>query len=435
MSDAALLRATIFHTPADPFRTDEALRCFTDGALLIRDGRIVSVGEYSDVRTVDAGATVIDWRGGFILPGLVDTHIHFPQVRIIGSLGRSLLDWLETTALPEESRMSDVAYARLTARTFLNLLAAHGTTTALVFGAHFAEATAILFEEAGTAGLRIISGLVMSDRALRPELHQSPAHAYRDATALIDRFHGQGRLRYAITPRFALSASEAMLEVCQTLRREHADVTVQSHVNEQRAEIVEVSRLFPWAADYLAVYQRYELDGPRSVFAHNVWPTDSELERLAGRGTSIAHCPCSNAALGSGIFPFRRHLAAGVHCALGTDVGGGTGFGILKEALQTYLLQRVAPDGVTLDAGQLLYLATLAGAKALGLDSDVGDFSAGKAADLVYIRPDPGTALCAAIDRADDAGAVLGAIITLGDASSIRDVWVNGSSVRRAVAT
>ena len=434
MSGATLLRATIFHTPADPFTTARALHCYSDGGLLVQHGRVLACGDYDDVRAVDPAATVVDWQGGFILPGLIDTHVHFPQVRIIGSLGRSLLDWLDTTALPEESRMADVAYARLTARTFLNLLAAHGTTTALVFGAHFAPATTALFEEADAVGLRIISGLVMSDRALRPELHQTPALAYRDAATLIKRFHGQRRLRYAITPRFALSASEAMLEVCQTLRREHADVSVQSHINEQRDEISAVARLFPWAADYLAVYERYELDGPRTVFAHNVWPTDGELERLAGRGTSIAHCPCSNAALGSGLFPFRRHLDAGVHCALGTDVGGGTGFGILKEALQAYLLQRVTPGGLTLDAGQLLYLATLAGAKALGLDSEVGDFSAGKAADLVYIRPEPDTALRVAVDGANDAAAALAAIVTLGDASSIRDVWVEGSSIRQAVA-
>lgn len=424
-----LLRATLFHTPANPFNDPDALRWHTDGGLLVRDGRIVASGDYAAVRAMAPDAPTADWRGGFVLPGLIDTHIHFPQVRIIGSLGRSLLDWLESTALPEEARMADVQYGRDTARTFVHLLAAHGTTTALVFGAHFAGATAALFEEADASGLRVISGLVHSDRVLRSDLLQPPDGAYRDATTLIRRFHGKRRLKYAVTPRFALSTSEAMLEVCQTLRREHPDVRVQTHLNENVDEIAAVRSRFPWARDYLAVYERFGLDGPQSVMAHDVWATDPELERLAGRGTSVAHCPCSNAALGSGLFPFRRHLAAGVHCALGTDVGGGTGFGLLKEGLQAYLLQRVASDGLPLDAGHLLYLATLAGAKALGLGGDVGDFSPGKAADLVYLRPGPGTALAAALERADDGLATLAALFTLADQHVIREVRVDGVPV------
>ncbi len=187
----------------------------------MRDGRIVAAGDYEQVKAAATDAVTTDWRGGFILPGLIDTHVHFPQVRIIGSLGRSLLDWLEAVALPEEARMADLEYARDTARVFVRMLAAHGTTTAMVFGAHFAAATAALFEEGAARGLRIVSGLVMSDRLLRPDLRQSPEEAYRDATDLIRRFHGRGRLLYAVTPRFALSTTEAMLDVCQTLRREH----------------------------------------------------------------------------------------------------------------------------------------------------------------------------------------------------------------------
>jgi guanine deaminase len=433
MSASELLRATLFHTPADALSTPGALRAHADGGLLIRDGRVIAAGDYDIVRTLDPGAVTTDWRGGFVIPGLVDTHIHFPQVRIIGHLGRSLLDWLGSTALPEEARMSELRYARDTARRFVRLLAAHGTTTALVFGAHYAPATAALFEEAAARGLRMVSGLVLSDRRLRPELHQSPDQAYRDATGLIKQFHGKGRLLYAVTPRFALSTSEAMLEMCQTLHREHDGLRVQSHVNENLDEIAEVRRLFPWAADYMSVYERYGLDGAGAVMAHDVWPTDGELERLAGRKTSVAHCPCSNAALGSGIFPFRRHLAAGVHCSLGTDVGGGTGFGMLKEALQAYLMQRVAPEGLPLDASQLLYLATRAGATALGLDGDIGDFQAGKAADLVYLRPEPGSALAAAVEASEDLHQTLAALITLGDAGCIRDVRVEGASIYQTV--
>jgi guanine deaminase len=429
MSAGELLRATVFHTPANPFPNPRALACHRDGALLVRDGRIVMTGDYHALRAAAPAAATVDWRGGFLLPGLVDTHVHFPQLRIIGSLGRSLLDWLAEIALPEEARMADLAYAQETARGFVQALASHGTTTALVFGAHFAPATASLFEEAAASGLRIISGLVLSDRLLRPELHQSIAGAYRESTALIQRFHRRGRLLYAVTPRFALSTSEAMLEVCQTLCSEHDQLRVQSHLNENDREIAEVARLFPWASDYLSVYERYGLAGPHTVMAHSVLTTDGELERLAAYRTTVAHCPGSNAALGSGIFPFNRHLAAGVHCALGTDVGGGIGFGMLKEALQAYLMQRVTAGGVALDPGRLLFLATRAGALALGLDHEIGDFQPGKAADLVYLRPPPDSTLAAVLERVDGPEQALAALFTLAGADSVQQVRVAGEVV------
>jgi len=431
MTDAQLFRATLFHTPANPFREEGALRSYADGGLLVREGRVVASGNFDDVRRVDPQAVVVDWRGGVLLPGLVDAHVHYPQLPIIGRLGRTLLDWLDQVALPEEARMADVRYAAESARRFLAALAAHGTTTALVFGAHFAAATASLFEAAGQTGLRIISGLVLSDRFLPAPLLQNVDGAYRDSTELIRRFHRRGRLLYAVTPRFALSTSDAMLEMCQTLLREHQELRAQSHVNENSDEIRMVAGQFPWAADYVSVYDRFGLSGPRAVFAHNVHATNGDLERLAAAGTAIAHCPTSNAALGSGIFPLRRHLKAGVRVALGTDVGGGTGPGMLKEGLQAYLMQRVAPDGVMLDAARLLYLSTLAGAEALGLASEVGSFCSGKAADFVYLRPPPGSALEAVLQHAAAPEEALAALFTLGGAESVREVRVEGSIVHK----
>jgi guanine deaminase len=432
MSDFELFRATLLHTPANPFHDAHALVCHEDGGLLVHNGRIAASGDYNTVRAACLTATTIDWRGGFLLPGFVDTHLHYPQLRIIGGLGRTLLDWLEHVALPEEARMADVAYATEIAREFLHALASHGTTTALVFGAHFVDATAALFEEAAASGLRITSGLVVSDRLLRPELHRSPNEAYRDSSELIRRFHGQGRLRYAVTPRFALSTTDAMLEICQTLMTEHEGLRFQTHINENSGEVAEVARLFPWASDYLAVYERYGLSGRRAVMAHDVHPTDSELERLAAAGTSIAHCPCSNAALGSGVFPLRRHLDADVHFAIGTDIGGGTGFGMLKEALQAYLMQRITPDGVMLDPSHLLYLSTLAGAEALGLDAEIGDFRPGKAADFVHLRAPDGSALAAVLHRVESLDQALAALFTLADSESVREVRVEGSVVYRS---
>jgi guanine deaminase len=430
MSDLELLRAAIFHTPANPFDDVRALHAYEDGALLIRGGRVVACGEYSSIAASAPDAPVTDWRGSFLLPGFVDTHVHFPQLRIIGSLGRSLLAWLDQVALPEEARMADAQYAASVARDFVGALAGHGTTTAMVFGAHFEGATAALFEEAAGRGLRLVSGMVLSDRLLCPDLHQLPEEAYAGCTRLIDRFHGRGRLRYAVTPRFALSASEAMLEMCQTLLREHDDLRVQTHLNENAEEVAAVARCFPWAGDYLAVYERFGLCGPRSVMAHSVHTTDAELGRLAGSRTSVSHCPCSNASLGSGLFPLRRHLAAGVHVALGTDVGAGTGFGLPKEGLHAYLTQRLLPDGVSLGAAHLLFLSTRAGAAALGFD-DVGDFRPGKSADFVCVRPDAGGVLAGALTRADSLEAMLSAIFTLSDSHHVHEVRVGGSVVFR----
>jgi guanine deaminase len=410
-----ILRARIFHTPVNPFHQADALISIQDGGLVIQNGKIAACDDYAVVRAAHPDATVRDLRPGCLLPGFIDTHIHFPQVRIVGGIGYSLLDWLDQLALPEEARLADPAYAITIAREFTQNLAAHGTTTALVFGAHFAGATAALFHAAQKTGLRIISGLVLSDRNLRPELHQTPQAAYDDSKRLITALSENSLQSYAVTPRFALSASEAMLEVCQTLLREYPALHFTTHLNENPSEITEVARLFPWSTDYLHIQERFGLATRRSVFAHNVHPTDNELERFAAHQCSVAHCPASNAALGSGIFPMRRHLDAGVHFALGTDVGAGTGFGIPKEALQAYLMQRIAPDPLTLTAAQMLWLTTAAGAEALDLQTTMGDFSPGKSADYVWVRTSQDT---------------LGSILTTLGPAGIGEVAVEGRPIR-----
>jgi guanine deaminase len=424
-----IFRGAILHTPRNPFREANALEAFADGAVAVRGDRILASGDYASVRAAFPDAMVKDWRGSAIVPGFIDTHVHFPQTRIIGGLGLPLLDWLERYALPEEARMADAAYAAGVAREFVRALVRNGTTTALVFGAHFGEATSALFQAACAAGIRVASGLVLSDRRLPGALLQTPDQAYRASHDLIARHHGKCGLRYAVTPRFALSASEAMLEVCGALLREQPDLLFQTHLNENPQEVAEVRAAFPWAGSYLEAYDRYGLARPASVFAHNVHATDAELERLAAAGSWVATCPCSNAVLASGIFSMRRHLAAGVRFALGTDVGAGTGFGVWKEALQCYMVQRLLPDGVPLAPAHLLYLATRAGAEALGLGEETGDFTPGKSADLVRWTPPEGSPLAAAMDRAENPERLLSALITQAGAESVREVWVRGKAV------
>ncbi len=424
-----ILRATIFHTPSNPFLEVGSLVAYEDGALLVADGVIQAIGDYSTVQQTHPTIAVRDLRDGIILPGFIDIHIHYPQVRVLGGIGLSLLEWLRYNTLPEEAKFASIAYARAIAAEFVHSVASHGTTTALVFGSHFAAATAALFDQASISGLRIISGQVLSDRHLLPELHQTPEAAYQTSTALIRRFHRQGRLLYAVTPRFALSTSDEMLDVCHTLMQENPDIRFQTHMNESPAEVKEVADLFPAAADYFEVYERHRLAGPLSVFAHSIHTTDAELKRMADHRCSVAYCPSSNAALGSGFFPLGRHLSAGVRFALGTDVGGGTGFGMLKEGLQAYLLQRLASDGMTLNAGHLLYLSTRAGAEALGLADQIGDFGPGKSADYLYLRPPTASPLAAVMRNAQNSERLLASIFTLAGAECVQEVYVQGDIV------
>jgi guanine deaminase len=424
-----ILRARVAHTPRDPFRHDGALETFDDGAVAFDGGTILASGPYATVSSAHPEAEIHDRRDCLLLPGLVDTHVHFPQIAVIGAMGLQLLDWLQQRTLPEEARMADAVHARRTAQRFIRALASNGTTTALVFGAHFPAAQNILFEEAERAGLRISSGLVVSDRNLRDDLEVTPEVAYETSRELREHWHGRGRLRYAVTPRFSVSCSEAMLEVCKTLLEEAPTALFTSHVNESLGEIDFVHRLFPGARDYLDTYERAGLLGECSVLAHNVHVSDSELKRLAASRTAVAHCPSSNAFLASGIFPMARHLAQGVRFGMGTDVGAGTGLSMLKEALVAYHVQMVRDQGQMLGPAQLLYLATAAGAEALGLEDVCGDLSAGKQADLVLLKPPKDSTLEAVLEEAPDWDAALGAVFTLAREESVVEVRVAGDVV------
>ncbi len=425
-----LYRATVLDTPVSPFEHEAALRVESDAGLLVRDGIIVERGDFAGVRADHPDEVVSDLHEGVLLPGFVDTHVHFPQVRVIGGLGMPLLDWLERCALPEEARLADQDYARAVASEFLTGLIAAGTTTALVFGAHYASAVEELFAAAARTGLRITAGQVLSDRVLRPELLTTPERALREGTELIDRWHGHDRLRYAVTPRFSLSASDAVLEVCAELLRSGDDVRFTSHVNENPAEVEQVRGLFPASRHYVDTYHAHGLLTDRSVLAHNVHATDHELELMAAAGTWTAHCPTSNASLGSGLFPLRRHVEHRVGVALGSDVGGGTGFFLPKEGLQAYFMQQLlGADGLPLTPVHLLYLATRAGALALGLGDQVGDLGVGKAFDACWLRPAAGSTLAVNLDHAQDAGDALAKIFTLATPADVAGVWVAGDIV------
>jgi guanine deaminase len=424
-----VVRAQVLHTPRDPFVDPDALEAFSDGAVAFTGDRIVATGDFATVRGRYPDAGLVDARGSILLPGLIDAHVHYPQIAVIGAMGLELLDWLEARTLPEEARLADPALARDVARRFVQALLANGTTTALVFGSHFPDAQEALFAEAERAGLRMASGLVVSDRNLLPELHVTPADAHDAGYTLMRRWHGRARLRYAVTPRFSISCTEGMLEACGSLLAAAPNLLCTSHVNENDSEIAAVSRLFPWSRDYLETYERFGLVGRGAVLAHDVHPSAGELDRLASARASVAHCPSSNAFLGSGIFPMRRHRDAGVRFALGTDVGAGTGASLLKEGLMAYQLQMVQPGGCQIGPAHLLHLATAAGADALGVGGEVGDLRPGKSADLVLLRPPSGSTLETVLAHSPSAEATLGALFTLAREDCVAEVRIGGDVV------
>lgn len=421
-----LYRGTVLDISDDPFRGG-VLR--EDEALLVQDGVVVARGSFAHVSAEHPEEPVEHLDRGLLLPGFVDTHVHFPQVRVIGGLGMPLLDWLEQCALPEEARLADPTYAAAVADEFVSGLLHAGTTTALVFGAHFAPAVDELFQAASRVGLRVTSGLVVSDRLISEGLLTTPQQAYDDGLALARRWHGSGRNRYAVIPRFSLSCSDALLESCTALLDEVAGSWFTSHVNENVREIATVAKLFN-LSHYLETYDKHDLIRTSSVLAHNVHPTDHELNLMAERGATVSHCPTSNAALGSGMFPLAKHVAYGVRVALGSDVGAGTGFSLLKEGLQAYLVQQLLGEqGYALTPDHLLWLATTAGALALGRP-EVGHLGVGQRFDAQWVCPAAGSTLDVGLRNARDSRDALAKAFTLGTPADVAEVWIDGEPAR-----
>lgn len=428
-AEPQLYRAHVIFTSGDDLESAR-LESHADGGVLVENGRVLRTGEFTDLHAAHPGAAIIDERGSYLLPGFVDTHVHLPQLAVLGSMGLTLLDWLRERTFPEELRFADAAYARERSQQLTDRLLRNGTTSALVFGAHQKTAMEQFFEVAAGSGLRIAAGLVLGDENLPDGLKTTPERARAESLELARRWHGQGRVRYAVTPRFSVSASEALLAACGEVFASMDDLLFTTHLNEMPGEIELVAERFPGSRDYLDTYERHGLVSDRSLFAHNVHPTADELVRLAKGGSSVCHCPSSNLFLGSGLFPLAAHVNAGVRVALGTDVGAGTSYSIPGEALHAYLHQMNRADGWRVAPAQLLHLATRAGALALGLN-DSGGFEPGMAFDGVFLKARAGSTLEARLAEARDSEDALAALITLAREDAVRHVLVAGEWLLR----
>jgi guanine deaminase len=375
------LRADLLDFSVDPglgTPNPMAVRYRPDHWLLVDGERIAAVLPATEAPGEDWRRE--DHRGRLLLPGFIDTHVHSAQLDVIASFGTELLDWLERYTFPAEARHADAEHAGARAEAFVDALFAHGTTAAVVFPTvHVASADA-LFTAARSRGMRLIAGKVLMDRHAPDNLRDDVDQAEADCEALIGRWHGQGRLAYAVTPRFAATSTPEQLAMAGELLKRHQGLYLQTHVAENRAEVDWVARLFPRARSYLDVYDRHGLLGERSVFAHGIWLDAADRDRLAATGSQIAHSPSSNLFLGSGLFDWRALQEAGVAVSIASDVGGGTQLGIPRTLADAYKVQ--ALRGEKLNAFKAVHAATLGAAHALRLDGEIGRLEPGCLADL-----------------------------------------------------
>jgi guanine deaminase len=425
-------RGGLLHCLRDPGdgAASDAVQYYEDGVLLVRDGHVVEAGNARDVLTrVPADAQVRDYSGKLLLPGFVDCHIHYPQTDVIASYGEQLLEWLERYAFPAERRFEDPRYAREVASFFLDELLRNGTTTAVVLGTVHPQSVEAIFEASRARGLRMIAGKVLMDRNCPDELRDTAQGGYEESRALIERWHGRDRLLYAVTPRFAPTSSVEQLRRAGQLVEEFPDVYLHTHLAENRNEVAWVAELFPASRGYLDVYAGFGLVRRRSVFAHCIHLGDADCRLMAERGAMAAFCPSSNLFLGSGLFDLRRARERGIAVGLGTDVGAGTSFSMLRTMQEAYKVAQLG--GQTLSPYRALYLATLGGARALDLGDRIGNFEAGKEADFAVIDPAATPLLERRLRYARDLPEKLFALIMLGDDRSVAATYAMGREVHR----
>lgn len=431
------IRGRLLWYEADPeIAGPSARRYHEDGLIVVVDGLIHAVGEARALLpTLPEGALVHDHRPHLVSPGFVDPHIHFPQTQVIASYGTELLDWLARYTFVEEQRFADPAHAAANATFFLDELLRNGTTTACAFCTVHPASAEALFAEAQRRNLRLVAGKVMMDRGAPPGLTDTAERSYADTQALIARWHGRGRLAYAISPRFALTSTEAQLETAGTLAREHPDCLVQTHLSESLREIDAALALFPWAIDYTAIYERFGLVGRRSLLGHCLHLSEDELARLSVAGAAAISCPTSNTFLGSGLFDWARTRdpTRPVRTAIATDIGGGTSYSMLRNAAELYKVlslqgQRLSPDAA-------FHAITRGNAEALGMSEQIGVFMPGRECDAVVLDAAATPAMLHRMARVETLEEELFVLMTMGDDRSVVATYVIGEPALVSVST
>ncbi|MFI5998080.1 guanine deaminase [Streptomyces sp. NPDC051362] len=428
-SAVTAVRGPLISFVDDPFLTsrEDAFVFESDGLLICEGGVITASGDYGALRDhLPEGVEPVHYPDHVISPGFIDTHIHYVQTGIVAAFGSQLIDWLNHYTFVEEQRFSDPDYARQVAESFCDELLRNGTTTALTFCAVYPASVDALFEAASARNMRMAAGKVLMDRNAPDALLDTVQSGYDDSKMLLERWHGKGRNLYAITPRFAPTSTPGQLEAAGTLRREHPEALMHTHVSENTGEISWVRSLFPERRGYLDVYDHYGLLGPGAVLAHGVHLTGYERGRCAETGTAVSHCPTSNLFLGSGLFHVhdakdpKRPMLVG----LGTDIGAGTSFSLLATMNEAYKVAELS--NYPLDSIKAFYLATLGSAQAMGIQDKVGSLDVGREADFVVLDPRATPLLAQRTSRVEDIEELLFVLAVMGDDRAVRATYVGG---------
>jgi guanine deaminase len=382
-------RASFVDCVDDPFYTSESesIRYIFDGLMVVENGIIQDFGCYELLHKKYLNIPITSYENLLILPGFIDLHVHYPQTEMIAAYGEKLLGWLNKYTFPTEAKFKNHEYAQKIAAFFLDELLRNGTTTALVLAAVFPESVDAFFQEAERRNLRMIAGKVMMDRNAPENLLDTAHTSYEDSGKLIQKWHQKDRLLYAVTPRFAITSTPEQLRLAGQLIQEFPDVYLHTHLSENQQELDFTAELYPDSLDYLDVYEQFNLVTSKSIFAHGIYLSDSEFNRLSQAQSTIAFCPTSNLFIGSGLFKLNQAKSPHypISVGLGTDVGGGSSFSLLRTAHEAYKVTHL--QGTVFSGLQGLFMATLGGARALSLEDKLGNFEVGKEADFIVVNP------------------------------------------------
>jgi guanine deaminase len=426
--DLQAYRASILYFAGDPAHEPDAVRWHEDGLLVVENGLIRAAGDFEQLfGSLPDGLAIQDLRGKILMPGFIDTHVHYPQTDIIGSPAEGLLPWLNNYTFPAERHFGDLAYGAEVADFFLKELLRNGTTTAAVYCTVHPESVDAFFTQSAARNLRMIAGKCLMDRHAPDYLMDTAEQGIRDSEQLLRRWHGNGRQSYAITVRFAPTSTPAQMQLAGEFAARYPDAFIQTHVAENRAEVEWVKSLYPDSRSYLDVYDRYGLLRKRALYAHCIWLDEADRRRMAETGAAATVCPTSNLFLGSGMFDFRAADAARMPMSLATDVGGGTSFSMLQTMNEGYKV--ACMSGVHLSGTRMFYMATLGGARALDMEDRIGSFGPGREADFIVLDPQATPLLARRSASCDTLEERLFALAIMGDDRAVAATYSMGKCV------
>ena len=431
--EVRVLRGRVLSFLDEPQAIDDekSYRYIEDGAVVISGGKILMIGEFNP-RAAEHHE-VIDHRPNLIMAGFIDPHIHFPQMQVIGAYAANLLEWLNTYTFVEEQKFGGEAHATRIASKFFDELIRHGTTTAAAYCSVHPQSVDAFFGEAEKRDMLMIGGKVMMDRNAPEALRDTPQSGYDDSKRLLEKWHGRGRAHYAITPRFAITSTPQQLEMAEALAREYPDVHIQTHVDENLAEVEFARELFPNLPDYLGIYERYRLLGPKTLLGHCIHLTHRECEVLAATQSVAVWCPTSNLFIGSGMFDHDRLHKHGARIAVATDVGGGTSYSMLRTLDEGYKV--LQSRGQRLNPLRSFYMMTLGNARGLSLEGRIGSLVAGADADLVVLDARATPQMALRMETVTTLANELFLLQTCGDDRAVVETYVAGKAMKSGLAT